>query len=87
MTGLQPRVPFQESLVLFSHAKDYTGWHSMKCQITVKHGRALPTDRLKDKDIDSEKKIQKFSYSLAGMRLLERDFSDRPRCHQLQGAW
>jgi hypothetical protein len=29
MADFQPGVTLEEALVLFSHAEDYTGWHSM----------------------------------------------------------
>jgi len=58
MPGFQPRVTFQESLVLLSHPKDYTSSHPMKGQITVKYGGAFPTYRPEDKRIDSEEHIQ-----------------------------
>jgi hypothetical protein len=57
MSSFQPRVTFQESLVLLSHPKDYTSSHSMKGQITVKDGGAFPTYRPEDKRIHSKEHI------------------------------
>jgi len=57
MPGFQPRMTFQKALVLLSHTKDYTSSHSMKREITVKDGGALPTYRAEDKDIYAEEHI------------------------------
>ncbi len=87
MPGFQPRVTFQESLVLLSHTKDYTGSHPMKRQITVKDGGPFPTYRAEDKRIDSEEHIQQLGCSFAGGKLFQGQFDPPSRRHQLQNAW
>jgi len=87
MPGFQPRVTLQESLVLLSHPKDYTGSHSMKCQITVQDGSAFPTYRTEDKGIDSEEHIQQLRYPFAGGKLWQGQSDPRSGRHQLQNAW
>ena len=87
MPGFQPRVTFQESLVLLSHPKDYTSSHAMKRQITVQDGGAFPTYRAEDKRIDSEEHIQQLSYSLAGGKLFQGRFHRCSRSYQIQNAW
>ena len=87
MPVFQPGVTLQQSLVLLSHPKDYTGSHSMKCQITVQDGGAFPTYWAEDKRIDSEEHIKQLGYSFAGGRLFQWQFEARSGRHQIQNAW
>jgi len=87
MFGFQPRVTFQESLVLLSHPKDYTSSHSMKRQITMQYGGAFPTYRPEHKRIESEEHIQELGYSFAGGKLFRGRFDPRPWRYQIQNTW